>query len=54
MRIEALVLDRDDRIDEVGRKVVEVNQLALRTVGSVVGTKWFGFEKNRTYRTPAG
>ena len=34
MRLEALILDGDNRVDEVGRKIVEPDEFALLPIGS--------------------
>jgi hypothetical protein len=54
MRLEALILDGDDGIDEVRREVFEAHQFALRPIGSVVGAQLLRFDQHRTQGAASG
>ena len=54
MRFEALILDGNDRVDEVGREVFELNEFALLPIGSIVGAELFRFDQHRAQGAARG
>jgi len=54
MHLEALILDGDDGVDEVGREVFELYEFALLPIDSIISADLFGFDQDRAHGATRG